>query len=68
MSRNTRYGLFFISPSIAYFIAFWILPAIMAIYYSLTDWTVSRPATWVGLRNYARLLADPQFRRSQTIW
>lgn len=64
MRRELKYGLFFISPAIVYFLVFWILPALLAVFYSLANWTVGRPAILVGLRNYIDLLTDPQFQQS----
>ncbi len=64
MHRDLRYGLFFTSPSIAFFLLFWILPVLLALYYSLTRWKVGRPATFVGLKNYIDLFTDPQFHQS----
>ncbi|MCB8820528.1 carbohydrate ABC transporter permease [Microvirga rosea] len=40
-------------------IRFW--PTFQAFYLSVTDWTITRPASFVGLENYKRLLADPLF-------
>lgn len=64
MRRDLRYGLFFISPSIGYFLLFWIFPVLLALYYSLTTWKVGRPATFIGLKNYIDLFTDPQFHQS----
>ncbi|HWP46340.1 MAG TPA: sugar ABC transporter permease [Candidatus Limnocylindrales bacterium] len=64
MRRDLRYGLFFTSPAIAFFLLFWILPVLLALYYSLTRWKVGRPATFIGLKNYIDLFTDPQFHQS----
>lgn len=64
MRRERRYGLTFISPAILFFLLFWILPVLLAIFYSLTDWTVGRSASFVGLRNYLDLFTDPRFHQS----
>ncbi|HZQ06298.1 MAG TPA: sugar ABC transporter permease, partial [Anaerolineae bacterium] len=64
MRREVKYGLFFISPSILFFLVLWIVPVILAVYYSLTNWKVGRPEKFIGLENYTNLLADPQFRQA----
>ena len=40
-------------------IRFW--PTVQAFYLSVTDWSITRPAAFVGLENYKRLFADPLF-------
>jgi ABC-type sugar transport system permease subunit len=62
--REARWGLFFISPSIAFFLVFWIAPLLLALYYGLTNWKLGSTADFVSLKNYADLLGDPQFRQS----
>lgn len=62
--RELRYGLTFISPAILFFLLFWILPVVLAVGYSLTDWIVGRSARLVGLRNYVALFTDPRFHES----
>lgn len=64
MKRATRYGLFFISPALMYFFIFWILPLLLALYYSLTKWAVGQKAQFIGLRNYLALFKDPQFHQA----
>jgi ABC-type sugar transport system permease subunit len=59
-----KHGLFFISPSILFFLVFWIVPVVLAAYYSLTNWKLGPTAAFVGLKNYTDLLADPRFRGS----
>jgi ABC-type sugar transport system permease subunit len=62
--RETRYGLLFISPAIVYFCLFWIVPVVLALYYSLTNWRVGPGAMFIGIKNYADLLTDPRFRQA----
>jgi len=64
MKRELKYGMFFISPGIFFFILFWITPMILALYYGWTDWTVGQSANWVGFRNYLQLFTDPRFHQS----
>jgi len=64
MRRDLKYGFFFISPGVAYFLLFWIAPVLIAIYYGWTDWKVGHSAGWVGLKNYLDLFTDPRFQQS----
>jgi ABC-type sugar transport system permease subunit len=64
MRRTSRYGLVFTTPAIAFFLLFWILPFVLAIVYSFTDWKVGRTANFVGLTNYIDLATDPRFHQS----
>lgn len=59
--RDTVWGLVFISPGIAYFVIFWILPVVMTGIQSLWRWKIGRPAEFIGLKNYANILTDPLF-------
>jgi multiple sugar transport system permease protein len=55
-------GWLLFSPWIATFIVFWLFPLIYSFVLSLTNHRLLAPTTdWVGLRNYARLLSDPDF-------
>lgn len=57
-------GLLFIFPAMFLFAVFVILPALTAFYLSFTEYDILRPARWVGLENYRRLLDDSLFHRS----
>ena len=64
MRKEMQTGLFFISPAILYFILFWVAPLLLAVFYSLTNWSVGRAADPVGLDNYRDLFTDPRFHQS----
>jgi ABC-type sugar transport system permease subunit len=64
LKRDTRWGLIFIAPGIAYFLIFWILPVILAAVQSLSRWRAGRAAGFIGLKNYGDLLSDPLFHNS----
>ena len=52
----------FIAPTILILLAINIFPLIWTVYLSFTDFRVNRPNNaieWVGLRNYERVLSDP---------
>lgn len=55
----------FISPWVIGFFLFYLSPVLSALYYSFTRWDLLTPPVFVGLQNYARILAqDPQFWQS----
>jgi ABC-type sugar transport systems, permease components len=73
LARSTRVEHFwsglFLSPTILVIGAFTIIPLLITIWISFTDWSVFRPlGDWefVGTRNYEALLANPT--RVQAIW
>jgi multiple sugar transport system permease protein len=58
-----RWGLFFLTPWIIGFFAFQLLPIVMTIFLSFTDYTGTKEFApgnfnFVGLDNYARLFSD----------
>jgi len=57
-------GLLFALPAIIYFLVFFIYPFFFAIYLSFRDWDLISPMEYVGLKNYARMVADPVLHRS----
>ncbi len=55
-------GLLFVTPSILYFLVFFLLPIAICIYASFTNWNILSPnRMFVGLRNFTKLFADPKF-------
>ena len=53
----------FISPWIIGFLAFTAGPMLASLYFSLTDYNVLQPPTWVGLNNYQQIVqSDDLFR------
>ncbi len=60
--RRTLVGWMFIGPVIFGVIAFQLVPVLVSLYASLTDWTGLTPPVFAGLGNYAELLTkDPLF-------
>jgi raffinose/stachyose/melibiose transport system permease protein len=46
-------------------------PGVLSVWYSFTDWSGLGPANFIGLDNYRRLFADPEFRAAlwhNTLW
>lgn len=48
-------------PSVTLFMTFSIIPVIMAVYYSLFNWSGGKNMKFLGLENYVRLLGDEVF-------
>lgn len=62
--RDGRIAWLLIAPSVVGFLAFAAYPTLRSIALSFTDFRVLTPPTWIGLDNYAELLADAVFWRS----
>jgi multiple sugar transport system permease protein len=62
--RTLVTGLLFISPWLIGFLAFYLYPAVVSLYYSFTDFKILETPKWVGLANYQRMVADPLFWKS----
>lgn len=56
--RFFRLGLLFAMPWVIGFLCFQLYPICSAIYYSLTDYNVFQPPTFIGLKNYATLFTN----------
>ncbi|MBV8375498.1 MAG: sugar ABC transporter permease [Verrucomicrobia bacterium] len=57
----------FIAPALLGFTVFYLVPCLRAVYVSLTDWNLLRPAKFVGTANYSRLWGDPNFWNSMRV-
>lgn len=59
-------------PTVAFLIIFNVFPLLYSLYFSFTDFraNVRDPINWIGLKNYADVLADPIIWRtfSTTLW
>jgi len=55
------WGLIFITPAILVFAVFAVLPVAWGVAMSFTLYDIASPPVFVGLDNYAFLLADPEF-------
>ena len=58
--REARWGLLFISPWLIGFLAFYFVPMIASLWFSLLDFTLSDPdaTRFVGLENWRRMLFE----------
>jgi multiple sugar transport system permease protein len=51
----------FLAVPVLFYVVIRFWPTLQAFYLSVTDWSVMRPASFVGLENYRRLAGDPLF-------
>src|SRR5689334_24856700 len=65
--RRILAGYLFIAPVILGYLIWVAGPMIMAIWLSLTEWDMLRPATFVGLSNYQQMLHDDLFWKSLAV-
>lgn len=63
--RDIR-GFFLVLPWLVGFVLFSLVPFLISLYLSFTQWRLSGPIKWVGLSNYAGLLTDDRFIKSLT--
>jgi multiple sugar transport system permease protein len=62
--RSAIAGYLFISPVVLGFLIWVAGPMAVAVWLSLTDWDMLRPAEFVGLSNYQMMLQDELFWKS----
>jgi multiple sugar transport system permease protein len=53
-----------ISPWLVGFLAFTLLPILISLFASFTDWDLLSDPVWAGVDNYERMAADPKFWQS----
>ena len=58
MNRNKRYPAAFLVPGGLVYLVFFIVPVVVGVYYSFTNWDFTR-ADFVGLDNSISILNDP---------
>ena len=58
--------LLFIGPAVLFFTLILVIPFIMSLYYSFTEWNgVSTTVTWIGIENYKKIMFnDPDYYKS----
>lgn len=55
-------GILYVLPSLVLLTVFYLIPLVMTGYYSFTDYSVLKAPSWIGIKNYKDMLADPFFR------
>lgn len=64
-ARDNVTGYLLLTPWLVGFLLMWLVPAVMSIYYSMTDYNLLSAPNWVGLQNYSTILtADKNFRQA----
>mgnify|MGYP002605989994 CR=1 FL=1 len=66
-SKETLTGLVFILPSLCGFLVFTLIPVIISLFLSFTEWNFMQgwdAIKWVGLKNYTKLFTDEWFLNS----
>lgn len=58
---DTLAGWLWVSPWVVGFLAFLLIPVLMSLYYSFTDYPLLEPPLWTGASNYIRMLHDDVF-------
>lgn len=56
-----KYGFFFLVPTLVAFSIAFIIPFILGVGLSFTEFTTVSDAKWVGLSNYVRAFSNPEF-------
>lgn len=71
-AKDRLYFWLFLAPALLSFVVVVIVPFLMGIYYSMTDWTAIAgvKANWVGFDNYKSMFSDIAFQYSfrRTFW
>lgn len=64
MKKKLSFWLF-LAPVLIAFSVVVLIPLVMGIYYSFTDWNgIGSSATFIGIKNYIASFSDPEFRNS----
>lgn len=64
ITANTKFAYLINAPLIVYLCCVLVFPICWGIYISFTNKTIGGDANFIGLRNYERLLNDPEYIRS----
>jgi putative chitobiose transport system permease protein len=54
----------FLAPALLVIAVFVLYPIAAVVYYSFTDYSISTPPVWIGLKNYEQLAQDQIFRQA----
>lgn len=62
MRKNTLVNVLFLAPCVFAFVMIIIIPFLLGLYYSMTDWNgVNLDVAFVGLQNFRNLFSAPDF-------
>ena len=64
-SKSTLIYVLLTIPAIILYVVFWLIPLIMGVNYSFTDWNgLTKDYDYVGLKNYISIFTQPRTRNS----
>jgi ABC-type sugar transport system permease subunit len=66
-AKQALFGYAILLPTLAIILVFRFLPMIQAFYFSLHEYDLIRPATFIGLANFVDLVQDPLFLNSARV-
>ena len=64
LRKDNVAAIIFVLPFVLGFVLFLVVPMAMSFYYSLTEFNILRPPTFIGLANFERMLNDARLRES----
>ena len=64
---NNVAGYVFSLPFIVGFLGFTLIPILVSMYYSFTDYKLGQELSFIGLKNYIDLFADERFMNSMKV-
>jgi multiple sugar transport system permease protein len=64
ITSQEKAAIVFVLPLMIPLTIYWIIPSLASAYYSLTNYSVVKATSWVGLANFSRMAADNLFWRS----
>ena len=67
MKRHAT-NAFFLTPHLALFLVFFVVPIFFGIYASFTKWDIFGEPVWVGLKNYLALLTNTESTFYRQFW
>lgn len=65
--RDNTVGYVFSAPFIIGFLVFTIIPIIVSMYYSVTDYKLGQTPEFIGMKNYVNLFRDERFMNSMKV-
>ena len=65
--NNNTAGYLFSLPFIVGFLGFTLIPILVSMYYSVTDYKLGQDASFIGMQNYLSLLTDERFMNSMKV-
>jgi multiple sugar transport system permease protein len=66
-TREAKIGMCLIMPAVLGFVFFCIFPIAVSGYLSFTDWNVLKPANFIGLKNYTKILGGGDYLFKESI-